>query len=129
MKKLLLILTVVVAFSFTTTSLHAQNPLTGTEYFNGFWTMNIDMAPEYPAMVSFYKNEENKFVGSISGSDGGVVMLDNLKVEGNILTASIANPEMGTITIKMEKKDDNTATGSVMDGASAITCKRYVPEK
>jgi hypothetical protein len=128
MKKMTFFLTVAFVLICATTGLHAQKTLTGTDYFNGFWTMSIDMAPEYPAMVSFYTDEEKKFVGSISGSDGSVQMLENVKVEGNVLTASISNPEMGTINIKMEKKDENNATGNIMDGASLITCKRYVPE-
>ncbi len=56
-------------------------------------------------------------------------MLEGVKVGGDILKASTTSPEMGTINIKIVKKDENSATGDVMDGSSAITCKRYIPAK
>mgnify|MGYP007011665762 CR=1 FL=1 len=129
MKKMTISLAVVFALICASTGLQAQKALTGTEYFSGFWIVSVEMAPEYSFMASFYTNEEKKFVGSVSGSDGSFQMLDNVKVEGNLLTASISNPEMGTINIRIEKKDGENAVGDIMDGSSAITCKRYVPEK
>ncbi len=128
MKKMAFILTIVLAMAFSTVGLRAQKPLTGEEYFNGLWTVTVEMAPEYVGMVSFYNDEENKFVGSLSGYDGAITMLQDVKVEGNVLSASTFDPEVGTINIKIEKKDENTATGNVMDGASGITCTRYIPE-
>jgi len=97
---------------------------TGFEYFKGRWNV-VASAPtgDVKLIIGFEKSDE-KIIGTIKDSDGKEMykVVSTTLSEKQAIIRFIGS--QGEVNMVLNKKDEETVTGDVMDGMATVTGNR-----
>jgi hypothetical protein len=121
MKKGLMILTGILFMLSTTVNSQTK---TGIEYFRGQWNVTASSPYGDVKMVVGFEKNEDKVISTIRDSSG--------KEMYKVVSATVGEKQatikfigsQGEVAMVLNRKDDNTVTGDIMDGIVPVFGER-----
>ena len=112
----------------TSLTLHAQK--VPADYFVGKWEVKVEGTPNGDITMNItIERNDGALTGYISGDEREPLMFSKVEeVKGKSITTYFSTPDGYDISLFLEKKDDNSVKGSVMDMFDA-NGKRVIDKK
>ena len=113
-------------FSLLTISATAQ----ASDYFVGKWAILVEGTPNGDATSNFVfeRNEKGELIGEVQTEGQAAIKLSRVEENGDELTAYFTSASGYEVYMYIEKIDENTVEGSMMDMFDA-TGERVVEKK